>query len=153
MTPAGAVWVDQYPTSRSVDDLVEPFRGCVVRLLAALAEKGCRVRITSTRRPAERAWLMRGSWDLSRGILRPEEVKPHDPPIPISWTVAGAKAMADAYGLVHQPALDSRHIQGRAIDMLVDGWADGDPALWRFTASFGVHHLLSDPVHFSDDGH
>ncbi|MCA1552843.1 MAG: hypothetical protein LC737_00535 [Chloroflexi bacterium] len=86
---------------------------------------------------------------------------------------AAAELMVLAYHIVYPPALNSRHTERRAIDMTV-GWlgdlniADASGKLVRITspprtgdnpdlhkvgATFGLIKLVSDPPHWSDDGH
>lgn len=149
---AGTAWVSMYPTSRSVDDLVEPFRRSVRRFLAELDARGCTVRIAATLRPPERAWLMHVAWLVAHGELAPGNAPEHEPRIPIVWSVAGAKEMVAAYDLAHRPSLTSRHIQGRAIDMKITGWTGTAAELYALGATFGVRKLVSDPPHWSDDG-
>ena len=80
--------------------------------------------------------------------------------------------MVDLFGIVFQPSLTSRHIRGVAIDMTID-WAgtirvanaagnvislsspsDGtNTHLHGVGASYGVFKLVSDPPHWSDNGH
>lgn len=55
--PAGAAWCSRYPTSTSVSDLIEPFRGKVLEFISALEADGARVTVAATYRPAERADL------------------------------------------------------------------------------------------------
>jgi hypothetical protein len=152
LVPAGSYWVPKYPTSRSLDDLVEPFRSGVVAFLDDLASRGCVVHVNATRRPSERAWLMHYAWDVAHGAVEPDAVPAHDPPIPIAWTKAGTLEMVSCYGLAYRPSLTSRHIQGRALDMKVEGWTGTAEELHALGASHGVHKLLSDPPHWSDDG-
>jgi hypothetical protein len=169
---SGPQWVARFPTSRTTASLVEPFQTYVERFITALERVDCTVRISATRRPSERAWLMRQAWDVSRGLVAPELV-PAKERIGIVWdhgdraaSVAAAKAMVEGYGLVHRPSLSSRHIEGRAIDMtidfpwpleVVDGsgrrvWVRNSADLYEVGASYGVHKLVSDPPHWSDDG-
>lgn len=152
MTPAGRSWVPLYPTSRSVDDLVQPFQTYVRSFLADLRARGCTVRISATRRPKERAYLMHWAWRITKEGFPPDAVPAHDPPIPIAWSVEGAEAMVEAYGLAYKPSLTSRHIAGRAIDMRVDGWKGTDSELYLAGAAHGVIKLVSDPPHWSADG-
>lgn len=84
-----------------------------------------------------------------------------------------ARAMVGAYGIDYAPALVSRHTQGRAIDMSIS-WNGAlsilnqsnvavnittaprsglNTALHLVGATFGVHKLIVDPPHWSDDGH
>ena len=153
LAPAGASWCALYPTSRDVADLADPFRGRVVAFFAELARRGVTPRITATRRPSERAWLMHWAWMIAKEDVDPATVPPHDPPIPIAWTVEGAAAMVAGYRLVHQPSLTSRHIDGLAIDVgSFDGWKGSNAQLYDLGAQFGVHKLVSDPPHWSSDG-
>ena len=169
---SGPAWVARFPTSRSTASLVEPFQSYVERFITALEREDCTVRISATRRPEARAWLMRWAWDVSRGLVAPELV-PARSGIPIQWdhgfraaSVVAAAAMVKDYGLVHRPSLTSRHIEGRAIDMdiscpwpleVVDGsgrrlWVRNSADLYEVGASYNVHKLVSDPPHWSDDG-
>ncbi|MEQ1565376.1 MAG: hypothetical protein ABMA64_07040 [Myxococcota bacterium] len=150
MTPAGPDLCALYPTSRSVEDLAEPFRGCVSAFLLALRARGATVRISATRRPRERALLMRVAWDVAHGLVEPEEAP--ETPVPVSWTREGARSMVAAYKLVHRPSLSSRHITGTAIDMTISGWPGTEAELHAMGALHGVRKLVSDPPHWSIDG-
>jgi D-alanyl-D-alanine dipeptidase len=83
---------------------------------------------------------------------------------------AAAKAARDmvaAYGIVYRPSLHTRHSEGRAVDMTITGVigkkiqnASVDMVLvteltdlYRLGRSYGVVKLVSDPPHWSDDGH
>lgn len=150
MTPAGIAWCGRYPTSRSVADLAEPFCSGVISFLAELGSRGCTVSIAATRRPPERAWLMRYAWDIAHG-LDPAAV-PRRAGIDILWTLDGARAMVAGYRLAYRPSLTSRHIDGRAIDMSITGWSGTEDELYDLGALHGVIKLRSDPPHWSDDG-
>lgn len=128
-TLSGPEWVNRYPTSNSVTDLIEPFRTSVQKFLAALAKAGAQVSIAATFRPPQRAYLMHFSFLVSKGTVAPADVPPM-PGVDIDWVhrdAAGnpdlaasrdaAAAMAAGYQIVFAPALTSRHTQGRAIDM------------------------------------
>jgi hypothetical protein len=86
---------------------------------------------------------------------------------------AAALAMVNGYGMVFIAALTSRHTEKRAVDMTIS-WAgtlkiknkngetvsisttprDGmNTDLHAVGATYGVVKLLSDPPHWSDDGH
>lgn len=177
--PSGPDWVARFPTSRSIDDLEPPFRAKVEAFVGALAAAGASVHVFATRRPAERTYLMRYAWDVSRGTLDPADVPPM-PGVEIEWdhgddeaSRAAAAAMVDAFWLAHRPSLSSRHIEGRAIDMhitwtgtlsIVDAkgktrkigstprnGAD-NRALHAVGAGYGVRKLVSDAPHWSSDG-
>ncbi len=150
--PAGRDWVAFYPTSRSLADLAEPFRSSARAFIAELAVIGCGIRLSATRRPVERAYLMHWAWLIAREGAQPPPARPG---IAIAWTFPGAEEMVDAYGIVVRPSLTSRHITGNAVDMTISGWPTDAAAmerLYALGASFGVHKLRSDVPHWSDDG-
>jgi len=84
-----------------------------------------------------------------------------------------AERMVEGYGIVFKPALNSRHTEGNAIDMSIswigdlvvakgDGTTvtitsaprDGNNAsLQQVGSSYGVVKLVTDPPHWSIDGH
>ena len=86
---------------------------------------------------------------------------------------SAANAMTTSYGTVYRPSLTCRHTEGRAVDMNIN-WsgtlrirnAQGQEVsitstprsgantnLHEVGASYGVVKLVSDPPHWSDDGH
>lgn len=131
MSLSGPEWVDQYPESTSIEDLVEPFRGNVNRFLAALKTAGAFVTIACTLRPPERAYLMHYSFGIARLKLDPVSA-PAMTSVGIQWVhkdVNGdadvatsrkaAEQMVERYGIVFPPVLKSRHTEGTAIDMAI----------------------------------
>lgn len=183
MEPSGPHWVNRFPGSASTDDLLPEFRVAVTAFLHALREAGATLRIASTYRPPERAWLMHWSWRIANGE-DPAKI-PQLKTIPIDWqhtqngapdftaARAAAKAMVARYGIRFAPALASHHTRRRAIDMTI-GWKTTLPIrdaagrrhlvttpprtglnhdLIEIAKSFGVKKLLKDPPHWSDDGH
>lgn len=180
---SGAAWwrANQglYTNSVAIADLDPAFRACVEPFIAALKAGGARVTIGSTRRNRIRAYLMHFSWRLGRGEVRARDV-PAEPGCIIKWdhgdetaSQAAARAMADLFQIRFQPSLTSNHIQGKAIDMTIE-WTGalairtrfglkrqlGDPRtgadnrdLHAIGATYGVYKLLSDPPHWSADGH
>jgi hypothetical protein len=80
--------------------------------------------------------------------------------------------MVAAYDIVYRPALQSKHIEGLAIDLTLLWSGDivvhdaagqpvpvageprscDHPALHQIGASYGVHKLLRDRPHWSDNG-
>lgn len=103
------------------------------------------------------------------------------PGVDIDWTQAGdgqaaktaAAQMVSGYGIQYPAALVSRHTQRRAVDMTISWSGDltitdfngvaqtitagprngSNPALVAVGKTFGVIKLMSDPPHWSDDGH
>jgi hypothetical protein len=179
---SGAAWWHanqaRFPNSAAVNDLEPDFAVKVERFISALRAGGAAVQVSATRRNKIRAYLMHYSWDITRELVRPAEV-PAEPGCTIVWdhgdqqrSIAAARAMVDLFGVVFRPSLTSRHILGRAIDMTIT-WpgtievrdAGGRPvrlsspgaasnsALHAIGASYGVLKLLSDPPHWSDNGH
>jgi hypothetical protein len=89
-------------------------------------------------------------------------------------SLQAAEDMVRGYGIVFEPVLKSRHTEGNAVDMdiswqgnLVIAGADGSTQtissaprtgagnsdLQQVGVSYGVKKLLSDPPHWSSDGH
>jgi hypothetical protein len=176
---SGPQWVARFPTDATLATLAEPFKSNCSRFIDALAAAGATVSISATRRPAERAFLMHYSFLIAMGRIDPTDVPDQDG-VDIDWehptwdqSRAAAQAMVDGYRIVYAPALDSRHIQGRAVDMTIS-WtgtlriagADGamveiaaapcsglNANLWDLGIGYGVCKLPTDPPHWSDDGH
>jgi hypothetical protein len=153
MIEAGAKLCELYPTGRDTSSLEVDFRRKVQSFIFRLEKLGCTVHITATRRPRSRAWLMRQAWDVVEGTTAPEAVGPAPDGSQIRWTVEGARAMVQTYGLVVRPSLNSKHIDGEAIDMRVEGWTGSRAELDNLGRSFGVYPLAGDPVHWSSNGH
>ncbi|MBY0294752.1 MAG: hypothetical protein K2X71_01760 [Methylobacterium sp.] len=175
---SGAHWVALFPTSRSLDDLKEPFRAAATAFVDALRRGGATVRISATFRPAERAYLMHWAWQIARKAVAPFAV-PAMAGVPIQWdhgTLAksrkAAQDMVNGYGIVHRPALKSRHTDALAIDMTI-AWSGAlairqkngttltigtqprngsNSHLIKVGSDYGVIKLVSDPPHWSVDG-
>ncbi len=185
MALSGPSWVAQFPTSKSVSDLVEPFQTNVKNFLQALDDAGADVSIAATFRPPQRAFLMNVSFLIAKGLLNPADA-PANPDIDIQWLhtdAAGdpdpaassqaAEQMVAGYGIVFAPALQSRHTQGLAVDMDITWSGDlaiadatgatvivagmpsdgGNTTLHTVGATYGVIKLITDPPHWSSDGH
>lgn len=172
--PSGAQWCARFPTSVSLDDLAEPFRSKARAFVQALRDAGASVTVSATYRPAERAYLMHWCCMIADGGQDPAAVPPK-PGVAIDWchgadlaaAKAAAQAMRQGYGIVYPAALESRHTQRLAVDMTIRfqgalqvrtgngvGAAvasQGD--LVPVGRSYGVFKLLSDPPHWSSDGH
>ena len=131
MPLSGTEWVSRFPTSRSVDDLVEPFRSGVKRFLAALKAAGASVTIDATFRPPQRAYLMRYSYLIAHDGLDPAQVPPMED-VDIQWlhkdtqgkpdaaaSKAAATQMMQGFEVVFKPVLASRHTERKAIDMTI----------------------------------
>ncbi len=179
---SGAAWwranEAKHPNSRRVEDLDNDFRKGVEAFLAALKDAGATVEIASTRRSAERAYLMHYAWAVAHGEVKAGAV-PVREGVAIRWdhgdeakSKKAAEEMVKLFGMVHQASLTSRHISGKAIDMSVR-WKgtltvkdragkavkiDTDPRdgdnkeLHTVGATYGVVKLVSDPPHWSTDG-
>jgi len=102
---SGLDWVNRYPESKSTDKLEQPFRDNVNKFIAALQAAGANVRINTTYRPIERAYLMhyawqisdmyfdQGTWHAKQSINPSTVVVP--PGIPICWVHRKANAEFD----------------------------------------------------------
>jgi hypothetical protein len=176
---SGPIWVQRFPTSRSISDLTPNFASAVDNFVGTLQAGGATIKIAATLRPPERAYLMHYSWLVGRGKVDAEDV-PEMAGVDIDWvhrdnrgrpSTTGSRnaalGMAGLYGIVYAPALTSRHTEGRAIDMTISGYAnktfddaDGTATrvrtasdLYALGATFGVIKLVADKPHWSDDGH
>lgn len=180
-TPSGASWVSKFPDSKSTSDLTDGFRGGVDSFISAMTDAGASVSIGTTLRPPERAYLMYNAWRIANAEVKAEDV-PAMAGVDIEWvhssndeSVQSAQDMVDGYQIVAKPALNSRHTQGRAIDMTIR-WsgtlsiANKDGTTSKITstprtgensdlidvgATYGVikASFAGDPPHWSDDGH
>lgn len=74
MPLSGPAWIAQFPGSKRVDDLVEPFRTHVESFLTALRDAGAEVEIAATLRPPQRAYLMHHSFLVAKGQMEPDAV-------------------------------------------------------------------------------
>lgn len=175
---SGPQWVARFPTSRSIFDLKPPFQANMAAFFNALTAANATVKISATLRPAQRAYLMHWSFKIARQGQDPQAVPPMAG-VDIRWwhgdmdsSRDAARQMVSGYGIVHAPALTSMHIKGLAIDMTV-AWAGtlsikdaqgqvrpiGAPnngsnaALHQVGKTYGVIKLVSDPPHWSVNGH
>lgn len=185
MPLSGPQWVNQFPTSRRVEDLAQPFQTNVQNFIGALEDAGATVTVAATLRPPQRAYLMHFSFLVAHGF-DPAQVPPM-PGVDIQWmhtdaqgnpdrtaSQAAAQQMVQGYDIVFAPALTSRHSEGNAIDMditwpgdldITDGngndvtitsvprTGNKNTDLHQVGLSYGVHKLLTDPPHWSSDGH
>lgn len=182
--PSGVAWVTRFPTSQSTDDLTPAFRGKVNRFIAALNAANASIKVSETYRSPERAYLMHYAYRIARDKLDPASV-PAMKDVNICWlrrnadgspdlvaTKQAAEEMVKAYNIAFRPAIDSDHIDRRAIDMtiawqgnlrIVDGTGkvviinteprNGTNAeLRKVGATYGVIKLVVDPPHWSDEG-
>jgi hypothetical protein len=134
-TKSGNYWIDwadhHAKTSKSLTDLVDPFRGNVRAFITALEGAGAKVKIAVTRRSDKRAYLFHWCWLIGLDKKKPSDAPPRAG-VPIEWdhgdpkeSIRGAKAMISGFGLAVPdashvaPALHSNHIAGKAIDMKI----------------------------------
>ncbi len=177
---SGPAWCAKFPTSAKLDDLLPDFGDGCRAFISAMKKGGATVSIGATYRPVERAYLMHWCCMIGQSGQDPASV-PKMAGVDIDWTHKGnrtaakaaALAMMAKYEIQFPAALVSRHTQKRAIDMTI-AWTgtltitdfDGvtrkisaaprngsNPALIEAGKSFGVIKLVSDPPHWSDDGH
>ena len=181
-TTSGASWVAKFPTSVKTSDLKKPFRTNFEAFQKAMKDAGIAVTISASLRLKQRAYMMHFAWMIVKGKIAPGDV-PAMAGVNIVWNhpkaKQGAQEMVDGYGiggLGVAPALNSRHIEGRAIDTILTWKGDihikqkdgtekaivgtprnaTHPDLIAVGASYGVIHFKpasADKVHWSDDGH
>ena len=180
---SGAAWWHaneaRYGNSADLAALEPGFAAKARAFVAALRLAGATVQVSATRRHKVRAYLMHFSWRIANGSVKAADA-PAEPGCTIVWdhrndadSRRAAQQMVNLFQIVFQPSLTSQHIAGLAVDMTI-GWAgtltlpdaagkpvalstaprDGShPALHKVGASYGVIKLLSDPPHWSVDGH
>jgi hypothetical protein len=166
------------------------FRKKVEEFVAALRKAGATVSVAATARAPERAYLMHWSWRIVKQGYDPDKV-PVMRGVDIQWAHKGADgsysrqasttaaaAMVQGFGISSlgvRPALQSRHIDGCAIDMrvawrgelaILDGKGNTvkistlprsglNPSLHAVGASYGVikyNRRGRDEPHWSDTG-
>ncbi len=176
---SGGQWVARYPGRNSVSDLRQPFQAQFQRFYSALINASANVQMQAVFRPVQRAYLMRTAYDIANQIIRPENAGAL-PGVDIQWvhgtlqaSIAAARAMVSGYGIVYRPAYPTKHSDGTAVDMTVS-WngtlniaqqngtivpittaprTHMNPDLHQVAATYGVQKLVSDPPHWSDNGH
>jgi len=176
---SGPQWCARFPGSNEIADLIKTFRDKAEAFISAMKSAGAKVTISATLRPPERAYLMHWCCMVADSGQDPVKI-PKMAGVSVQWahpTLAGSKAAARAmkskYGIAFPAALASRHTQGRAVDMTIS-WndmlsiSDFDGKLRKITSTprtgsnsdlikvgrtFGVIKLVTDPPHWSDDGH
>ena len=179
---SGAAWFSaneaRFPNSSRISDLAPAFATQVQSFLGALRAASATVRVSSTRRNRNRAWLMHYAWRIAQSEIEPGDV-PANPEVDIVWDHGDARtsrraaaAMVERFAIRFKPSLTSNHIDGTAIDMTIS-WdhaidiidASGrthridqprsgntNPDLHAVGASYGVHKLATDPPHWSANG-
>jgi hypothetical protein len=178
--PAGPQWCARFPASQSLDDLLPDFGDKVHAFISQMQKAGASVSVADTYRPPERAYLMHWCCMIGGSGQDPSAV-PAMAGVDIDWTCGdsvpnarnAARQMMAGYQIQFPAALESRHTQRRAVDMTI-GWNGtlnitdfngtsraisggsrngSNPQLIAVGATFGVIKLVSDPPHWSDDGH
>ncbi|WP_155264591.1 peptidoglycan-binding domain-containing protein [Sphingomonas segetis] len=180
---SGADWWNanqqNYPNSAEIADLAPAFATAVGGFIRALETAGAIVRVSATRRNRQRVYLMHYSWKLAKGQIRARKV-PVDRTVPIIWdhgdetaSRKAAQEMVELFDIVYEPSLTSNHIFGKAVDMSI-AWSEPmnvrnargrevlidlprsdarNPRLHAVGATYGVRKLLTDPPHWSVNGH
>lgn len=179
---SGAAWFRaneaRFPNSDRVSDLAPAFATQTNAFLAALRTAGATVRVSSTLRNRNRAWIMHYAWQIAKGEIEAGAVPPN-PEVDILWdhgdlkaSRRAANAMVGLFGIRFKPSLTSNHIEGTAIDMTI-GWdqpmnildaagrshridqprsGNTNTDLHAVGATYGLHKLASDPPHWSANG-
>lgn len=179
---SGAAWFRaneaRFPNSNRVSDLSPAFAVQVEAFISMLRRASATVRVSSTLRNRNRAWIMHHAWRIARGEIQPDAVPPN-PEVDIHWdhgepraSRRAAQEMVDLFGIRFRPSLTSNHIEGTAVDMTIT-WdhaidvvdaagqthridqprsGNSNTVLHAVGASYGVRKLASDPPHWSANG-
>ncbi len=187
-TKSGSYWVTwanaNANASKSVDDLADPFKANAKAFINALNDAGVTPDVGETKRSDKRAYLFHWSWLIGLGKAKASEATAMTG-VDIEWdhgdeekSKNGAKEMIDGFALAvppastNAPALNSNHIAGNAIDMVItwkgtikikkkDGTEESvdfmddvnkNTKLHAVGASYGVYKLTTDAPHWSVDG-
>src|SRR4030081_3656413 len=114
---SGAQWVARFPDAGTTSTLANDFRSGCEAFIAAMRAAGAGVAISSTRRPAERAWLMHHSWRVHKKTLNPDNVlakagvnidwvhRKADGTMDLTASRKAATAMVNGYNIAFQPAI------------------------------------------------
>jgi hypothetical protein len=130
---SGVYWVTwanaHAKDSKSVDDLVEPFKANAKAFISALEAADATVDVSATLRNVKRAYLFHWCWLIGLGKVKASEADSMVG-VDIEWdhgdeqkSKKGANEMIDGFGLAvppsstNPPSLTSNHTPGKAIDM------------------------------------
>jgi len=145
----------RWPNSKSIDDLDSSWTNDVKKFIKVLkdANPNISIRITSTRRPHERAYLMHFCWKIANKKIEPKDV-PKEPGVDIQWdhgnkekSIKAAQEMVDFFKIAYPAARVSNHTLGKAIDMYIT-WKES------FTVGSlpdGSHRGLDEPSNSVDN--
>jgi hypothetical protein len=188
-TKSGLSWITwaniNAKNSKNIEDLEATFKQNVKDFKKALEDAGATVVVNATKRSKKRAYLFHWSWKIALGKAKPSDATAMTG-VDIQWdhgdaanSKAGAQQMVTGFGLavppqsINAPALSSRHIEGKAIDMDIT-WTgtikvkdksgkevdvafntnvNANTALHKVGATYGVKKLTTDRPHWSTDGH
>ena len=132
---SGKYWVDwadkNAENSNKLDDLEASFKVQAAAFIKALENAGAKVRITTTKRSAKRAYLFHWSWKIALGKCKASDASKMEG-VAIQWDHAdagksksAAQEMVDGFGLAVPPkstvapSKTSNHIIGKAIDLTI----------------------------------
>ena len=186
---SGLSWITWANTnaanSKDIEELEATFRQNVKDFKKALEDAGATITVKDTKRNDKRAYLFHWSWKIALDKCKASDATAMAG-VDITWdhgdaakSKAGAQEMVTGYGLAvppastEAPALDSRHIQGKAIDMEItwtgtikvknktgveveipfNASANANTVLHTVGATYSVIKLKSDEPHWSTDGH
>lgn len=182
LEPSGAQWHSRFPDETTLDALAEPFKSNVEEFLNAINNAGGNIRITSVKRPKERAYLMHWSYQIKNNSFPPQNVPNYDSigTVNIDWShrdengniqldkaIKGASDMNELYKSRFQPSLTSNHTKGLAIDMYItniigktvklrsggpDKLVSSQDDLWMIAKTYGVIKHPTDKPHWSYNG-
>jgi len=163
---------DPYKKSESISDLASDFQTKVREFKTALDNAGAPPTIDTTKRSAERAYVLHYAWRVAKNELSADKVQAKDT-VDIVWnhgddtkSKAGANEIIAAAAVASRPSLTSNHIDGNAIDWTITWTGDlkikkkdgteieikstprngGDPGnteLHEVGKSYGVHKGLN----------
>jgi len=115
----------EYLNSTSIDKLDPNFQANVKAFKKALEDAGASIKISTTRRSENRAYVMHWAWRIAKGLVAADKV-PSITGVDITWdhgnaaaSKKGAQEIVFAAKIAYQPSLTSNHIAGKAIDWTI----------------------------------
>lgn len=128
---SGKKWWDSnenkapYTKSADISDLESDFQTKVNEFKGALDTAGASISIDTTKRPAERAYILHYAWVIAKDGFDASKV-PAKENVDIEWdhgdatkSKAGAQEIITTASVASTPSLTSNHIAGKAIDWTI----------------------------------
>ncbi|MEN8904903.1 MAG: hypothetical protein ABF289_02980 [Clostridiales bacterium] len=152
---SGIQWCEKYKGSNDINDLKASFREKVLKFTETLKKSGVKVEILTTLRTEQSCYLYHYAWLISQRQINPEDVPLRDD-VRINWchstlnkSITAAKDMISKWDISYEPALNSNHIGGTAVDMLIS-WKASKKNPIKIEDADGTYHTVIFPKSVTD---